>query len=58
MNLFLWAIVVVFAIDCIGKIGFLYNQETQRSLGLVAFDLLANIILLVWAACLLARASV
>lgn len=49
MTLFLWTIVAILLLDICGKAAILYGRVTERSMGMTAFDLLANVGLLGWA---------
>jgi hypothetical protein len=53
VNAFLWTMVAVFVIGILGKATILLTQDTTRNLGLIPFDILCELGLLVWAVYLL-----
>jgi hypothetical protein len=55
MNFFLWTMVAVFVIGILGKAFMLLTQDRVRNLGLLPFDILIDVGLLVWAVHLLSH---
>jgi hypothetical protein len=55
MKTFLVTLVALYALDIFGKAVLLYLRSTTRTLESTAIDLFINIVLLVWAARLLAQ---
>jgi len=54
METFTWVMAVLFTLSALAKIDCLYSGEvSQRTPGTIAFDLVFDICLLVWAAVLL-----
>ena len=53
MTFFLWTIVVILLLDISAKTVILYGGIKERSLWAVAFDLVANVVLVGWALYLL-----